>query len=73
MIVDIGGGTTDIAIFQNGSIVHTAVIALGGSLVYLGRYQQQLIEAELESLAFEARIVANVPAAQARPDFKPPQ
>lgn len=36
-----------------------AVIALGGSLVYLGRYQQQLIEAELESLAFEARIVAN--------------
>ncbi len=36
-----------------------AVIALGGSLVYLGRYQQQLLEAELESLAFEARIVAN--------------
>lgn len=29
-LVDIGGGTTDIAIFQNGSIVHTAVIALGG-------------------------------------------
>jgi cell division protein FtsA len=30
-LVDIGGGTTDIAIFQNGSIVHTAVIALGGN------------------------------------------
>jgi rod shape-determining protein MreB len=30
MIVDIGGGTTDIAIFQNGSIVHTAVLPLGG-------------------------------------------
>jgi cell division protein FtsA len=29
-LVDIGGGTTDIAIFQNGSIVHTAVVALGG-------------------------------------------
>jgi|APLak6261678615_1056124.scaffolds.fasta_scaffold01157_4 cell division protein FtsA len=29
-LVDIGGGTTDIAIFQNGAIVHTAVIALGG-------------------------------------------
>ncbi len=29
-LVDIGGGTTDIAIFQNGSIVHTAVLALGG-------------------------------------------
>ena len=30
-LVDIGGGTTDIAIFQNGAIVHTAVIALGGN------------------------------------------
>ena len=30
-LVDIGGGTTDLAIFQNGSIVHTAVIALGGN------------------------------------------
>ncbi len=29
-LVVIGGGTTDIAIFQNGAIVHTAVIALGG-------------------------------------------
>ena len=30
-LVDIGGGTTDIAIFKDGSIVHTAVIALGGN------------------------------------------
>jgi len=30
-LVDIGGGTTDIAIFHNGSIVHTAVLPLGGS------------------------------------------
>ena len=30
-LVDIGGGTTDIAIFHDGSIVHTAVIALGGN------------------------------------------
>ncbi len=30
-LVDIGGGTTDIAIFHGGSIVHTAVIALGGN------------------------------------------
>jgi len=29
-LVDIGGGTTDIAIFSGGAIVHTAVIALGG-------------------------------------------
>ena len=30
-LVDIGGGTTDIAVFENGSIVHSAVIALGGN------------------------------------------
>ena len=32
-LVDIGGGTTDIAIFHNGSIVHTCVIPLGGAHV----------------------------------------
>ncbi|MFH1624788.1 MAG: cell division protein FtsA [Pseudomonadota bacterium] len=31
MLIDIGGGTTDIAIFSNGSIKHTAVLSLGGS------------------------------------------
>jgi cell division protein FtsA len=30
-LVDIGGGTTDLAIFHNGSIVHTAVLPVGGS------------------------------------------
>jgi cell division protein FtsA len=30
-LVDIGGGTTDIALFAGGAIVHTAVIALGGN------------------------------------------
>jgi len=30
-LVDIGGGTTDIAIFTNGAISHTAVLALGGN------------------------------------------
>ena len=29
-LVDIGGGTTDIAIFTEGAIVHTSVLALGG-------------------------------------------
>lgn len=29
-LVDIGGGTTDIAIFHGGAIQHTAVIAIGG-------------------------------------------
>jgi cell division protein FtsA len=30
-LVDIGGGTTDIAIFVRGCVVHTAVIAMGGN------------------------------------------
>src|SRR6185295_9435910 len=29
-LVDIGGGTTDIAIFERGSLWHTAVIGVGG-------------------------------------------
>lgn len=32
-LVDIGGGTTDIAIFQEGIIRHSAVIALGGDII----------------------------------------
>jgi cell division protein FtsA len=31
--VDIGGGTTDIAVFQDGIIRHTAVIPLGGDII----------------------------------------
>lgn len=30
VLVDIGGGTTDVAIWSDGSIVHSAVLALGG-------------------------------------------
>jgi cell division protein FtsA len=30
VLVDIGGGTTDLAIFVDGSVVHTAVLSLGG-------------------------------------------
>jgi len=30
-VVDIGGGTTDIAIYDEGSLVHTAVLSVGGS------------------------------------------
>ncbi len=33
VIVDIGGGTTDIAIFQDGIIRHTAVIPFGGNVI----------------------------------------
>ncbi len=31
VLVDIGGGTTDVTIYSEGSIVHTAVLALGGN------------------------------------------
>lgn len=32
-LVDIGGGTTDVAIFRNGIIRHTAVIPFGGNII----------------------------------------
>ena len=32
-LIDIGGGTTDIAIFQEGIIRHTAVIPFGGNII----------------------------------------
>ena len=31
VLVDIGGGTSDIAIFKDGAIVHTGVLAIGGN------------------------------------------
>ncbi len=31
VLVDMGGGTTDVAIFVNGSVSHTAVIGIGGN------------------------------------------
>ncbi|MCA1753019.1 MAG: rod shape-determining protein, partial [Flavobacteriales bacterium] len=33
VLVDIGGGTTDIAVFQDGIIRHTAVIPFGGNII----------------------------------------
>ena len=30
VLVDVGGGTSDIAVFHNGTVVHTAVIPVGG-------------------------------------------
>lgn len=30
-LVDIGGGTTDVAVFVRGSVVHTGVVAMGGN------------------------------------------
>lgn len=48
-IVDIGGGTTGISIFQNGEVVHVADEPTGGthlSLVIAGHYRIPFIEAE---------------------------
>ena len=33
VVVDVGGGTSDIAVFARGSIVHTSVIPVGGNHV----------------------------------------
>ncbi len=33
-LLDIGGGTTDLSIFQNGSLVHTSVLPLGGEQLH---------------------------------------
>lgn len=33
VLVDIGGGTTDVAIFMNGILAHTAVIPLAGNII----------------------------------------
>ncbi len=33
IVADIGGGTTDVAVFRGGSIIHTAVIPVGGGHV----------------------------------------
>ena len=31
VVLDLGGGTTDLAIFANGSLVHTSVLSIGGN------------------------------------------
>ncbi len=69
-LVDIGGGTTDIAIFQDGIIRHTAVIPFGGDIVtedikegcMIMRNQAELLKKEfgsaLSHLAQSNEIVA---------------
>lgn len=33
VLIDVGGGTTDVAVFVDGSIYHTAVLAVGGDML----------------------------------------
>ncbi len=63
-LVDIGGGTTDIAIFQDGLIRHTAVIPFGGNILTedikegctIIRHQAELLKVKFGSaLASEAK------------------
>lgn len=77
-LVDIGGGTTDIAIFQDDIIRHTAVIPFGGNVVtedikmglkIMRKYAEQLkvkFGSALASAAMENEIVA-IPGLKGHP------
>lgn len=62
-LIDIGGGTTDIAIFNDGAVVHTAVLPLGGNHltndIAVGIRTPQ-DEAEKIKKRFGAAVAANV-------------
>src|SRR5690625_400046 len=54
VLVDIGGGTTDVAIFQDNTIRHTAVIAIGGKKVTDDiRVGLSVLDDQAERLKFE--------------------
>ena len=77
-LVDIGGGTTDVAVFYDGIIRHTAVIPFGGNIVtqdikqgcnILERYAEQLKLKYGSSLADKAQEnkVVSIPGINGRP------
>jgi len=77
-LVDIGGGTTDVAVFYDGIIRHTAVIPFGGNIVtqdikqgcnILERYAEQLKLQYGSSLADKAQEnkVVSIPGINGRP------
>jgi cell division protein FtsA len=77
-LVDIGGGTTDVAIFYEGIIQHTAVIPFGGNIVtqdikqgcnILERYAEQLKIKYGSSLADKTQEnkVVSIPGISGRP------
>ncbi len=78
VLVDIGGGTTDVAVFYDGIIRHTAVIPFGGNVVtqdikqglsILERYAEQLKVKYGSSLADKAQEnkVVSIPGINGRP------
>ncbi len=53
-MIDIGGGTTDIAIFHDGTIRHTAVVPLGGDVITNDIKQSlKILERDAERLKIE--------------------
>ncbi len=78
VLVDIGGGTTDIAIFHDNIIRHTAVIPFGGNIITsdikqgcaVMQYQAELLKTKFgKSLAHEAsdNEVISIPGLRNRP------
>ncbi|MDP4827512.1 MAG: cell division protein FtsA [Flavobacteriales bacterium] len=76
-LVDIGGGTTDIAIFQDGIIRHTAVIPFGGNAITddikqgctIMRYQAEMLKKKFGSalsLEMKDNDVAVIPGLKGR-------
>lgn len=67
-LVDIGGGTTDIAIFVDGAIRHTAVIPIAGDHVThdiaMG-LRTPLSDSEVAKISFGSVLTAEVPASEA--------
>jgi cell division protein FtsA len=78
VLVDIGGGTTDVAIFQDGIIRHTAVIPFGGNIITedikegcsIIRNQAELLKVKFGSaLADESQEneIVSIPGLRGRP------
>ncbi|MEQ8325400.1 MAG: cell division protein FtsA [Vicingaceae bacterium] len=78
VLVDIGGGTTDVAIFQDGIIRHTAVIPFGGNVITedikqgcsIIKHQAELLKIKFGSaLADESQEneIVSIPGLRGRP------
>ena len=44
MVVDIGGGTTDVAVFSEGAIQYTSVIPVGGDQLTRSRLKKKKLQ-----------------------------
>lgn len=54
VLVDIGGGTTDIAVFKNNTLLHSAVIPIGGNTITNDVKQQfSILEKQAEELKIQ--------------------